>query len=91
MISGEIDALWLSTSASSPGTRLSASSKLRPIRRISSAMLAVTRSQFNTLPSKIFNSSTDLSNWARSELNPVTSFKTPSSSRFKSLVACSQP
>ena len=61
------------------------------IRQISSAMLVVTRSQFNTLPSKPFNYSTDLSNWARCELNPVTSFITPSGCRFNSLVACSDP
>ena len=62
LISWEIDASWLSTIASTPCTRFSAFSKLRPIRRISSTILLVTRSQFNTLPSKPFNSSTNLSN-----------------------------
>ena len=91
LISWEIDAMWLSTIASTPCTCFSASSNLRPIRQIFSAMLVVSRSQFNTLPSKIFNSSTDLSNGARCELNSVTSFNTPSSCRFNSVVACSYP
>ena len=61
------------------------------MRLISSAMLVVTRSQFNTLPLKLFNSSPDLSNLARCEINPVTSFNTALSCRFNSLVACSYP
>ena len=55
LISWEIEPLWLSTIASTQCTRFSATSKLRPVRQISSAMLVVTRSQFNTLPSKVFN------------------------------------
>ena len=54
-------------------------------------MLVVNRSEFNTLPFKLFNSSTVWSNWARGEINPVTSFTTPSSCRFSSLVPCSHP
>ena len=80
LISWEKDALWLSAIVSTPCTRFYASSKVKPIRWFSSAMLVVTRSQF-----KFFSHQT------LQFLNRYTSFNPPLSWRFNSLVACVHP